>query len=278
MRTKCSRSQSFQRTIYYVVGKDKAKFLSTNIPTINNDLVDIKNELITAMNDQASKGKTSKPCYHVSISPSDEDLKTGISNSVWLDISESFTIKIGLEYHQRVGVLHFDTGRPHLHLVYNLVDLDYKTHELSYNYYKNQAALKEIESEFCLFPTWNNNHWLRISEVFEESETSRQQSEKKRKIADIASTYNAFLDNLGQDYYTGSRYILERNDDDLYMYQKEPKTLLMSASFFDGHWWCKNSTVSDPELEFFLQLEVQMRDYLQLNFSEKEDLSEQIQL
>ncbi len=270
MRTKCSRSQSFRQTLSYVMGKKKSLLISTNIPTANSD--NNITELVNSMNSTASRGQTTKPCYHVSISPSDKDLEKEISKLKWYDLAESFTQKIGLKNHQRVAVLHFDTGRPHLHLVYNLVDRNGKTYSLSYNYYKNQSALKEIENELGLEPTWDNQYWLKTDSLPIPSGYSIEPSQEKLdRTSNIASTCNNFLELLGLNSYTGDKYLLEKdnNTNTIRFYRKNPRELLMSAYLDDGQWLAETSKISDPELHIFQQLERQIRDYLELNF-EKE--------
>ncbi|WP_346294474.1 relaxase/mobilization nuclease domain-containing protein, partial [Sphaerothrix gracilis] len=115
-----------------------------------------------AMETQAAKSdRVEKPCYHISISVAEED---ELSKLDWNQLATGFLEKTGLDEHQAVGYLHEDTTypdsdeiRPHLHLVVNRVGADGVAVDTSWDYYRFQNAIRDVEQEMGL--TSEPNSW-----------------------------------------------------------------------------------------------------------------------
>ncbi|WP_346294486.1 relaxase/mobilization nuclease domain-containing protein, partial [Sphaerothrix gracilis] len=115
-----------------------------------------------AMETQAAKSnRVEKPCYHISISVAEED---ELSKLDWHQLATGFLKKAGLDEHQAVGYLHEDTTypdsdevRPHLHLVVNRIGEDGTAIPTSWDYYRFQNAIRDVEQEMGL--TSEPNSW-----------------------------------------------------------------------------------------------------------------------
>nr|WP_293092902.1 relaxase/mobilization nuclease domain-containing protein [Okeania sp. SIO2F4] len=261
MRTKCSCSGSFRATLSYVMGKQRARLITTNIPVTSVEMKDKTKEIIQTMILRSKGHKTSKNCYHISISPTDRDLELGISDRQWIDISESFTQKIGLEKNPRVCVVHEDTGRPHLHLVFSLIDRNSRRTHLHHNYYKNQAALKEVEQEFGLEHTWENNYWLHTSSP-------------EKEYNDRFNKYRSLLQNLGVNDFLVGKYRLQlNNNSNIDIYDTSSAMPLISASFAEDRWLIEHNNSRQKELLIFQQLDLEIQGYFQKCQSNKNRLN-----
>ncbi|MGP1373384.1 MAG: relaxase/mobilization nuclease domain-containing protein [Almyronema sp.] len=114
-----------------------------------------------AMTARAAKSdRVEKPCYHISISVAEED---ELSKLDWHQLATGFLEKTGLDEHQAVSYLHEDTTypdsdevRPHLHLVVNRVGEDGTAVPTSWDYYRFQNAIREVEQEMGLISEPNS--------------------------------------------------------------------------------------------------------------------------
>ncbi|WP_293068568.1 relaxase/mobilization nuclease domain-containing protein [Okeania sp. SIO2B3] len=271
MRTKCSCATSFRTTLSYVLGKKESTLIATNIPVRSVDTKEVTNEIIKYMTARSQNRGAKKSCYHVSISPADKDIQIGISHRKWIDISESFTQKIGLEDNQRVYVIHEDTGRPHLHCVFNLINRNGKISHLHNNYYQNQAALKEIEKEFNLEETWSKNHWLRT--------TSSNSSHTQEHLNNHFRKYRLFLEDFNlNDLFVGD-YRLILNNNHLGVYGSNSNTIpLISAHFTTDRWLIEHKN-TQQELLIFQQLDKEIQNYLKTQqFQKRQTKKSEIEL
>lgn len=101
----------------------------------------------------ASASRSTKPLYHVSISP-DEDER--LTDEQWGLAADTLGDALGLTGHQRVMVLHTKVGktgvvRQHAHLVWNRVDADtLKVAHHSHNFRTHEEVARALEREFGL--------------------------------------------------------------------------------------------------------------------------------
>lgn len=96
----------------------------------------------------AEAPRVRSPVYHVILSPAPED---HLSRKQWSALADRVLVELGLEEHQVLGVLHTDTGVPHLHLAINRVHPE--THR-AWGTWRSKTrlemALRQIEVEWGL--------------------------------------------------------------------------------------------------------------------------------
>ncbi len=161
-------TKDFRATHRYVaVREDKPpQIVHTSTPGCFNALLGQPiNPLVVAaaMEARAAKSdRVEKPCYHISISVAQADELA--SRADWNQLAVSFLEKAGLEECQSVAYLHEDTTypdsdevRPHLHLVVNRVKSDGTAAPTSWDYYRFQSAIRDVEQEMGL--TAEPNSW-----------------------------------------------------------------------------------------------------------------------
>lgn len=108
---------------------------------------DVKGAL-AEMEAVAAGGKTSKPLYHVSVSPKANEILTA---EQWRQTADQLAAALGMEGHQRLIVLHTKEGRQHGHIVFNRVNVEtLKTAHHSHNYRTHEEVARVLEREFGL--------------------------------------------------------------------------------------------------------------------------------
>jgi hypothetical protein len=96
----------------------------------------------------AAGGRTSKPLYHISISPEADERLT---DAQWTETADRLGKALNLADHQRLMVLHTKNGRQHAHIVWNRVDIEtLKTAHHSHNYRTHEQIARALEREFGL--------------------------------------------------------------------------------------------------------------------------------
>ena len=95
------------------------------------------------------------PCYHMVLSVPQQDT---LDRRDWHDLTRDFLEGMGLRDRQAVAYLHEDTTypdgteRPHVHIVANRVGRNGKAIDTSWDYYRAQSVLRQLETEYDLTP------------------------------------------------------------------------------------------------------------------------------
>ncbi len=154
----------FRRTCRYVAVRHRSvtpRVIHSSLPQVSP----VKANPMSAADAMTEQAKLSdrveKPCYHIALCANAED---HLSDWDWHQLTRGFLSKVGLDQHQSVAYLHEDATfagteqeRPHVHLVVNRVDAQGKAASTSWDYYRFQTALRELETEMGL--TAESNSW-----------------------------------------------------------------------------------------------------------------------
>lgn len=145
-----TRGSDFTQALSYVMNKEKAQLLTSNVPgAFSHD----PKEAASEMRAIAQRSRTTIPVYHVSLSPASSDR---LKLADWLHLTKEFLHLRNLDSHQYVAVLHHDTTypdgekRPHLHLVINLVDDTGRVADVWMDYPKTERVLRHLEQTYEL--------------------------------------------------------------------------------------------------------------------------------
>lgn len=142
-----TKGKSFGGTVKYVLGKQGAQLIYTNVFAGLGSEVE-PSAIAAEMTATASRNCTIQPVYHLSISPAQPDR---LSITDWVNFSQALLKELGLEKNQVVVALHHDEDypngqpRPHAHLVVNLVDDAGRRANTSWDYYRTERALRHLE-------------------------------------------------------------------------------------------------------------------------------------
>ncbi len=99
--------------------------------------------------------RVQRPCYHMILSLPQQD---SLSGRQWHDFTRDFLEGMELRDNQAIAYLHNDvtypdgTERPHVHIVANRVGHNGKAIDTSWDYYRAQSVLRELEKEYGLTP------------------------------------------------------------------------------------------------------------------------------
>ena len=99
MIAKVLLNRSFEATLRYVFKPD-AVLIDTNEPTAGVSLN--PRQIADSMN-QTAGGRSSKPCYHIALSPHPSD---SLLPQDWKQLGRDFLSRLGLSFHPMVAVLH----------------------------------------------------------------------------------------------------------------------------------------------------------------------------
>ena len=157
-------TDDFRRTYRYVAVRHRSvtpRVIHSSLPQVSPVQAD-PIAAADAMTERAKRSeRVEKPCYHIALCASSEDR---LSDWDWNQLTRGFLSKVGLAQHQSVAYLHEDAifagteqERPHVHLVVNRVDVQGKAASTSWDYYRFQTALRELETEMGL--TAESNSW-----------------------------------------------------------------------------------------------------------------------
>ncbi|WP_179228728.1 relaxase/mobilization nuclease domain-containing protein [Leptolyngbya ohadii] len=147
---KTTLSHSFEATLRYVYSKP-------NVTTIDATLTAAFTEdplkIAEAMS-VVARDRSPKPCYHISLSPSQND---HLDTEDWHQISADFLSGLGAETHQAVAVLHTDatypdgTVRPHLHFVINRFEsINSDARALCLHFPHIEKVIRKLERDYAL--------------------------------------------------------------------------------------------------------------------------------
>ena len=85
--------------------------------------------------------------YHISLSL---DPTEKLKERAWKEVAQKYLEKMGFKNSQFVAVKHRDRSHSHLHIVTSKIDLDGHVVNSSYDYYRSQTIIRDIEREYKL--------------------------------------------------------------------------------------------------------------------------------
>lgn len=145
---KTTLSSSFESTLRYVYGKENATVICSTVASCHDPM-----QVAEAMTKVAG-GRSKKPCYHISLSPSEGDC---LEAEDWYRLSEDFLEELGISSHQSVVVLHDDATypsgetRPHIHFVINRYELGtIADRALCLHFPRIERVIRNLEQKYHL--------------------------------------------------------------------------------------------------------------------------------
>jgi len=146
MKSKVISGRKFKGCLNYVMNKEGAELISTNlIGSTVDDFADQFNEI-------SDLKQITKPVLHIPLSlPKGEKL----DDDKWKEVIDSYFDKMGLDVNknQYVAVRHTDNDHDHIHLVINKVDYDLKVFKDPFSAKRSIKACQDIEKELNLTQT-----------------------------------------------------------------------------------------------------------------------------
>lgn len=139
---KQTKKAGFKDTLKYVLSKDTAQVVSTNMIGQNVDELTREFKLSEVL-----RPNLKKKVYHASLSlPEGERL----SNEQWALVTQKYLNQMDFKGSQYVSVIHEDTNHQHIHIVASRVRLDGSVVSDSQDYKRSEKAIRTIEKEFGL--------------------------------------------------------------------------------------------------------------------------------
>ncbi len=109
-----------------------------------------RNQIIASFELQAMKNpRISNPAGHITLSFAAEDRRK-LSDAKMLQIAESYIKSMGLDKTQWIVVRHYETDKPHCHIVFNMVGDNGKRMESGRNRYRNKRVCEALTKRFRL--------------------------------------------------------------------------------------------------------------------------------
>lgn len=144
---KIKKGKSFGGCIRYVMGKDNAEIIDSDVVLLENI-----REITASFNYQCELNpKIKQPVGHIALSFKPEDKAL---------LTDEFMAKIAREYLELMGisirntqfilVRHHNTDNPHCHLVYNRIGYDGKVISSQGDYKRNEIATKLLKDRYGL--------------------------------------------------------------------------------------------------------------------------------
>jgi hypothetical protein len=150
-------SQSFGDTLRYVLDRQGVCLVYDSV-TFDGKGEELDHKAIAKiMRDTAELNyRTDKPCFHLSISPTESD---ELTIEDWEDLTEDLLTSMGWDDQQAIAVLHtdeeFPSGkpRPHVHIVGNLIDENGDRANTDFSKNRFEESLRKLESKYNLTST-----------------------------------------------------------------------------------------------------------------------------
>jgi hypothetical protein len=147
------RKSNYLETLQYVLGKDDAKLIDTNL---GGRQIDEFNKQFLA--NQTIKPNLTNPCVHLILSIANkDDCRETLTDKQWSNVARKYLQE--LEYlpndnngvpSQYVAVRHHDREHEHLHIIASQIRLDGSKVNDSFDYFKAQTATRLIAHEMGL--------------------------------------------------------------------------------------------------------------------------------
>lgn len=156
---KIVKGKTFGGCVRYVLGKEKAYLLDTNL--LSPSEADLKQSIPGAIRElNRSKDWNSRVkvvcAHHILSVPPEEKL----SDELWKEIIPKYLERMGFTENQYIAVKHQDTDHNHVHIVASRIKLDGELVRDSWDWRKAETAIRELEKEFGLQPvecSWEVN-------------------------------------------------------------------------------------------------------------------------
>lgn len=151
---KILKSGSFGSKVDYVTREKHDKKLFTpdtwRILGSNGLMGEKRNQIVASFEAQAmQKPKISNPAGHITLSFATED-KPKLSDEKMLKIALDYIRMMGLDKTQWLIVRHYETDKPHCHIVFNMVGDNGKRMESGRNRYKNKHVCEALTKRYRL--------------------------------------------------------------------------------------------------------------------------------
>jgi hypothetical protein len=139
------KRQSVRPLLNYITRKEGSAYIGGNTVGTTVDELSLEFKVSQWMNP-----KIEKPIYHISLScPHHEHL----DSATWEQFACDYIEKIGYKDCQWAAYRHTDREHDHVHLVVSRIQMtDGKTVDASWDYYRSQQALRELEEAYELTP------------------------------------------------------------------------------------------------------------------------------
>lgn len=148
------KSGSFASKVDYVmrVNHDHKIFTPDTWKILGSDglMGEKRNQIIASFEAQAMENpRISDPAGHITLSFSEDD-KSKLTDEKMLQIAKDYIKKMGLGKTQWLIVRHYETDKPHCHIVFNMVGNDGKRMESGRNRYKNKRICEALDRKYRL--------------------------------------------------------------------------------------------------------------------------------
>jgi hypothetical protein len=148
---KIVKGKTFGGCVKYVLGKEKAYLLDTNLLSpLGNDLKQSIPGAIRELNrskDWNSRVKVVCAHHILSVPPAEK-----LSDEVWREIIPKYLERMGFTENQYIAVKHQDTDHNHVHIIASRIKLDGELVRDSWDWRKAETVIRELEKEFGLQP------------------------------------------------------------------------------------------------------------------------------
>ena len=142
MIAKQVKGSGFRGTISYVLSKERAELINSNM--LGENIDDLSREFGQA---RKLRPNLKKCVYHASLSlPESETL----SDQKWKEVSNKYMNKMGFSGSQFVAVKHTDTAHQHIHIVASRIRLDGTVVSDSQDYKRSEKLIRGFEREYGL--------------------------------------------------------------------------------------------------------------------------------
>lgn len=109
-----------------------------------------RNQIIASFEGQAMENpRIGNPAGHITLSFSADD-KRKLTDEKMLQIAKDYIKKMGLDKTQWLIVRHYETDKPHCHIVFNMVGNDGRRMESGRNRYKNKRVCESLDRKYRL--------------------------------------------------------------------------------------------------------------------------------
>ncbi len=148
------KSGSFASKVDYVtrVNHDHRIFTPDTWKILASDglMGEKRNQILASFEAQAMENpRIGNPAGHITLSFSADD-KRKLTDEKMLQIAKDYIKKMGLDRTQWLIVRHYETDKPHCHIVFNMVGNDGKRMESGRNRYRNKRVCEALDRKYRL--------------------------------------------------------------------------------------------------------------------------------
>ena len=170
MLAKQVKGHDFYGCLSYVLGKAGAIQIGGNV--VGTDPQTLNQEFLKPIHERSH---VTRRVYHCALSLAPGE---ALSDSTWRKVTKDYLEAMGFKYSQYILVRHTDTDHhQHVHIVANRVGMDGKTVSESFDRFRCQTVLREIEDRYDLQPvepSWRSGRKaLSLRQLNKEAETGK---------------------------------------------------------------------------------------------------------